>query len=371
MTPLPSRARLLWLQLSQGVATQLALSVFYPFLSQHFSFAQLSLQSLVQSSVPLLILPFIREFWIRRFILLAFAISIVRMLLATRIDSPLELYSSALLTGSMLVFFWVPYEILYFREQSRHGTSSAWYFSTGAISSVITPLIAGLVADTFGYTALFSLAALMMIIPLGLAWQLPDQPIHESLWSSLPAVKGIKHLLFLDGFLLSASMCLLGLSLLTFTKTATQFGAVSSVVTLAATLLSFVAAKASDQDQHRWTWIAGTGLTSAVTLIMLGWQTSFWWFSLLLILYTSLRTLAQPIVNALPMDLQPDHTKLYIARQFVLNVGRVIGFALTWGCVYLSGLRPMYVIYALGFILYITCVRRVLRPKISSVMLHT
>ncbi len=358
MNPAPSRAQLLWLQATQAFAIQLTMSMLYPFLRTRFSFAELSLQSLVQYSLPIILLPFIRVFWVRRFVLFAFAVSVVRMLFLSRVATPFELYATAALAGCMLVFFWVPYEITYFRERTRNGMTSAWYFGVMSVAGVMAPISAGVIADRFGYHILFLLAALIMIVPLILARRLPDEPIRETLRASLRSLRSIQHLLIFDGFLLSTSMCLTALSLLTFTKTATAFGTVSSLATLVATLVSFSAAQLSDRDGNRSRWITWTSVASAVLILALGWQTSFWWFSLVLVGYTCVRTLAQPIINALPMDLHPDHTKLYIGRQFLLSAGRVVGFGLTWACALSVGLRPMYVIYAIGFVVYVFCVRR-------------
>lgn len=360
MRSAPSRSTLLWLQTTQAFAIQLTMSVFYPFLRMRFSFAELSLQSLVQYGLPLILLPFVRVIWVRRFVFFAFAVSVLRMLFVSRVSTPLELYVAAAMAGCMLVFFWVPYEITYFRERTRHGNASAWYFATGSAAGITAPLLGGVIADHFGYPPLFFLAAIVMVIPFMLARRLPDEPIRETLGASLRSLKGIHSLLVFDGFLLSTSMCLTGLSLLTFTNTATAFGTVSSVAALVATLVSFSAAQMSDRRGSRLGWIVWTSALSSLLVLALGWQTSFWWFSLVLIGYTCVRTLAQPIINALPMDLHSDHTKLYIGRQFLLNAGRVVGFGLTWACALTIGLRPMYVIYAVGFLVYIFYVRKAL-----------
>ena len=359
----PSLKYLLWLQASQNFAVQLVMSVLYPFLKQHFSFADLSLQSAIQYSLPLLILPWIRTFWIRRFILLAFVAAFIRISLASTIDTRIELYIAAILAGCMLVFFWVPYEIIFFRSKMGHGVSSAWYFSVGSIISVIAPVMAGLMADHVGYANLYRLGMLMLIIPIILALKLPEEKIQENLKDSLRSLQGIRHLIFLDGFFLSANIAIISLSLLTFTKTATTFGAITSLATLMATLVSFIAAQHSDKQGNRLNWLINTSFASALLLLALGWQTSLWPFSIILIFYTSIRTLAQPLLNALPMDLHPDHTKLYIARQFLINLGRVLGFSLTWLCALKFGLKPMYALYALMYIVYIFCLRYTLQKK--------
>lgn len=359
----PSRAHLLWLQVSQSFASQLASSVFYPFLKQHFSFAELSVQSVIQYSVPLLLLPFIRVFWLKRCIIFALVINALRLAFLPAVDTRLEAYLAAAVAGLMLVFFWVPYEIMYFRRKDAHGRSSAWYFNTFSVVGIATPLLAGLIADRFGYPVLFWLGSSLVIVPLFFTFRLPDRHVNEGLFSSLRFLRGIRHLIFFDGFLLSASMCLIGLSLLTFTDSAFEFGAIGSVAMLFAALVSFPAAFLSDARKDRFLPIALMSVASAVSLIALGWQSSLWWFSLIFIVYTSIRVLTQPIVNALPMDLCLDHTKLYVARQFLLNAGRVLGFGLTWVSVLTVGLKPMYLLYALAYLIYLFCVRRVLRGQ--------
>jgi len=363
MKGVPSQRQLLWLQASQGFAIQLIFSVLYPFLRQHFSFAELSLQSMVQYSLPLFLLPFIRVFWIKRFIVFAFVLSILRMIVAPGIDTSLELYSAAVLAGAYLVFFWVPYELVYFRARAGNGVSSAWYFGVMSVVGIFGPIIAGLTADHLGYNVLFGGAALLMLIPLFLASRLLDERVNAGLGESLLSVRGIRHLLFFDGFFFSMSACLFALSLLTFTKTATDFGAITGVAALVATLTSFGAAGISDRKGDRFTIIAVTSGLLAVLTFALGFQTSFWWFSLLLVVHASIRTIAQPLLNALPMDLRPDREKLYVARQFLLSAGRVLGFGMTWLCALTVGLRPMYVAYALGFVVYIFCVKRVLSHR--------
>lgn len=363
MKDAPSQKQLLWLQVSQGFAIQLIFSVLYPFLRQYFSFAELSLQSMVQYSLPLFLLPFIRVFWIKRFIAFAFALSIIRMIMAPGIDTSLELYSAAVLAGAYLVFFWVPYELLYFRARAGNGVSSAWYFGVMSMVGIFGPIIAGFTADYLGYEILFGCAALLMLIPFFLVSRLPDERVNVGLTESLASVRGIRHLLFFDGFFLSMGACLFALTLLTFTKTATDFGMITGLATLVATLTSFSAAGMSDKKGDRFMIIAITSGLLAVLTFALGFQTSFWWFSFLLVVHASIRTIAQPFLNALPMDLHPDHTKLYVARQFLLSVGRVLGFGMTWLCALTVGLKPMYMAYALGFIAYIVCVKRALRRR--------
>ena len=360
-----STKRLLILQGSQSLAILLSTSVFFPFLKSHFSFAEISLQSAVNYSAPILLLPFIRIFRPRVMMLTAFAIAIVRVLLAIHIHTLWDLHLNAFLAGIYLVLFWVPYEILYFKKQdvSTHGKSSAWYFGMMSTMGIIAPLVAGLVADHFGYPMLFFVSALCMLMPIALAWNLPDVRIAETLSASLRHLRRVSSLLIFDGFFLSIPTCLIALSLLSFTHSASQFGTIASLVSVVATLVSLGVADLSDRKQNRGMIIYPLTILSSLLLIILGLQKTLPSFVAILMIFTSLRTILQPVMNALPMDLCTDHTKLYIGRQFYISVGRVIGFGLTWFCAITVGLFPMYLTYAFGTVLYLAVVRGAISEK--------
>ena len=166
-----------------------------------------------------------------------------------------------------------------------------------------------------------------------------------------------------DGLFWSIAPGLVALSLLDFTQTAAQFGVVNSFVALGALFVSVFTARLSDRRKNRGLVIYPISVTCAILLIALGRQQSLYVFTVIFLLFTSLRTIAQPINNALPMDLRHDHAKLYMGRQFLLSIGRVVGFGLTWLSVLTFGLFPMYVAYAAGYILYTFMVGWVLRTR--------
>lgn len=364
-----SSRRLLVLQAAYLFVGQLGTAVLFPYLRQHFSFAQISLQAVAGYMIAVLLPLFISGFKVRRVILGAIIITGIKTAYTAFVGNLPGLYLYAILAGLPLVYFWIPYEILYFKGHDvlKHGKQSAWYFAVFSGSGIIIPLVAGFIADRFGFHTLFYTGAVCMIIPLLLARKLPDVRISVKLSKSLKHLRGVIPIIIFDGLFWSITPGLVALSLLTFTTTAIQFGGANSLVAAGALIASMLAAHYSDRKRIRAMIIYPLSIMSAFILVLLGLQKSLLPFMLLFLVFTSVRTIALPINNAVPMDLHHDHAELYMARQFLTGVGRVLGFGLTWAAVLTVGLFPMYVIYALVYLIYIFIVRRALKAPVLSI----
>lgn len=364
-----SEKRLLALQAAYAFVGQLGIAVLFPFFRQNFSFAQISSQATLGFLVPILIIPFVRSFRIRTAIIAGVIAAGARFFYTAFVDQPHELYFYALIAGLSSVLFWIPFEILYFNKHDigNHGKKSAWYFAIFSSAAILISPSAGVIADHFGFEKLFILSSVLMIIPLVLAVRLPVQTVNVTLKESLKHLRGVITLFIFDGVFWSIAPGLIALSLLNFTSTATQFGVVNSFVAIGAMCVSILAAHMSDRKRNRAAVIYPVSILSAAVMVLLGFQKSLIPFTLLFLVLSSLKTIAQPVNNALPMDLRHDHAKLYMGRQFLISVGRVFGFGLTWMSVLTFGLFPMYLIYALGYLLYTLVVSRVLRRPLLTV----
>lgn len=357
---------ILALQAGYVFATQVSTAIFFPYLKLHFSFALISLYLFFFHAVSVVLQPFVRRFRVRPMIIASLIISTLRVLLARYVDTPLELYGFGILSGFALVLFWIPTEILYFKEHntSRHGIRSAYYFAMLGFPGILLPALTGVVADRWGFNVLFYASAALMFVPLVFALRIPNETVSVTLRSSLTKLRGVRSVLAFDGFFFSFQQVLIGLSLLRFTKTAGQFGLVTSLAAIGALIASLAAARASDARGSRTAFLYPASIISAVLLAIMGFQTALVAFTILLIIFSSLRTVIQPLMNALPMDLCDDHAALYIGRQFLINLGRIIGFALTWALVLLDetrGLLIMYLVYAASYLVFILIIRRALR----------
>lgn len=366
----PAR-RLLLISTIYVFANQVGAAVFFPFLRAHFSFAEMVTHHAVANLAAVVLLPFFRGFRLRTLVVLSFVVGVGRMLFAPAIDTLVELWIYSAFVGLSYIIFWIPFEIVFFErhDPGSHGTRSAWYFFALTIPGVVVPAAAGFVADRVGHTPLFLASAALTLIPFFLSFGLPERRLPYRLWESMRAAKGVKTLLFFDGLLLSIPLGVVGLSLLTFTKTASDFGVIASLVAVGSLIASMAASRMSDKKLDRAYFIYPAALVAAVLLVAVGTTTSLIAFTILLIIYNSLRTVIQPIVNALPMDLCADHARLYVARQWMIGIGRLVGLSVTFGAVWFAasilkpraGLFATYAFYAVGYLIYIFIIRRALR----------
>lgn len=363
----PAR-RLLLISAIYVFANQIGAAVFFPFLRAHFSFAEMVTHHAVANLAAVALLPLFRGYRLRTLVVLSFVVGIGRMLFAPAIDTLPELWIYSAFVGLTFIIFWIPFEIVFFEKHdpSSHGMRSAWYFLAMTFPGVIVPAAAGFVADSFGHTPLFVASAVLMVVPLILSFGLPARQLPYRLGESLRAVKGVKALLFFDGLFFSVPLGVVGLSLLNFTKTASGFGTIASLVAVGSLLASMAASKMSDKKLDRAFFIYPVSVVAAVLLVAVGATTSIIAFTILLIIYNSLRTVIQPIVNALPMDLCADHARLYVARQWLISIGRLVGLGTTFAAVWLfptRGLLITYIFYALGYLAFILIIRRALRLR--------
>ena len=315
--------------------------------------------------LPILVLPFLRGFSLRTMSVFAMILAAIRVGYLPFVNTVPELYFYGILSGAPNVLFWICYEILYFstHDTKIHGRHSAWYFAIFSGGGIIMPAVAGILADHVGFVNVFYIAAALLTIPLFLTRKIPNQYIPVTLKAGIAHIKKVSGLMFMEGLTGSIPLGLIGLSLLTFTKTAGEFGVVSSLVALGALFISLPVASWSDKVQSRTKIIYPAFTLAAILLIALGYQTSFLWFTILLLIFSSVRTVTQPIINALPMDLCNDHTKLYMARQFFLGIGRVVGFSLTWFFALTEQLYAMYVIYALTHLIYLLMIQMTMKGR--------
>ncbi|MEI7765777.1 MAG: hypothetical protein WCI93_04325, partial [bacterium] len=102
--------------------------------------------------------------------------SALSVLVLVRIFSPMQIYISAIFSGLNVIFFWIPYNIMYFKygSDSKIGANSgAYYLITPIIGITLQPLT-GIVAEKFGFEFMFLLGIIMYIVPLILLYFLPD-----------------------------------------------------------------------------------------------------------------------------------------------------------------------------------------------------
>ncbi len=247
------------------------------------------------------------------------------------------------LLGSTFFLFWVPLNIFYFeRTRRREAQLSAVYFSMSPFLGLIIPLASALVVENLGFNMLFLLTSAAYVATMVTMFLLEKRRMFYDLKTCHDEIKGFKTLILVEGVYgggLVAATTLI--ALFYFTKPL-ELGAFLSITTIFSVIASFIIGELSDKARKRKKYIdlfgAGMGITTGVAFLASG---PFLWYAAMSI-RNFFAALFFPFTTAIIIDNKKDMEKSMVSREFILNLGRIIGVgivllcAVAFGNIYLS-----------------------------------
>jgi len=252
------------------------------------------------------------------------------LLLAAAPPSTMVLYAFSFLVGVNSFLFWVPFNTMFFELcKGREASLSSVYFAINPIFGVFLPIAGGFIAQSFGFSVLFAaaFAAYLVVLPLAL-FSVGKRNISFSLGSCLSDLRGFRSLVLVEGAYgggIAASVTVI--SLLYFT-TPSELGLFLSATTLMSVLASFVVSRISDRFRKRRRFITYSGSALSLATVVAGLATSAigWTSAISLRNFTS--AIFYPFTTAIILDKKRDVKGTMVAREWLLNYGRVAGISL-------------------------------------------
>jgi len=185
-------------------------------------------------------------------ILLGVLLSALSVAVLIDIHSSYQLYISAILTGLNVIFFWIPYNMMYFKYSSekKRGLNSGMYFLITPIVSIILQPFAGLVAEKFGFETVFLIGIFLYVIPIFITRFLPNFEFDLNIKKELVNT-GFNWPNLFQGFILRISYSLIPLFTLFFITTPKDFGNFFGYLAILATVASLINAYFSDKMKSR------------------------------------------------------------------------------------------------------------------------
>ncbi|MFA5888137.1 MAG: hypothetical protein WC852_05505 [Candidatus Nanoarchaeia archaeon] len=246
------------------------------------------------------------------------------------------LYLMSLLYAPVFLFFWINYNIAFFRgiDSNKKATGSALYAFAFSLLSAIMPILAGYTAVKFGMPAVFCIGAAVMAVTLLLSFRIKAETVHYRILNCLKCIKGVRTLIFIEGFWEHTTFVAIPLISLFFINEEIKLGAYLSYLGLTGAIASIFMAKFSDKVNKRKEFIfpLAIALAIATMLVCFGSNIYLW------VAFTGLLYLISPALKPFQTTVVLDNAKcgmheLMIAREFLLNLGRFCGiivfFALT------------------------------------------
>lgn len=261
-----------------------------------------------------------------------------------RILHPYQFYAVSIISGIGLYYYWIPYNIAYFRNTRSHhlGRNAGLMFSIYPLINIIAPPLAGVIASvntpvvwilSLGF---FTVSAIMLK-------PLEDFPVQFTIVAALKEIRHTRVLLILEGVWEAVLFSLIPIYTLTFLATPLSYGTFSGYLALAGAAAGLILGKLTDKRGKRAFLIAPVvAIMAAVTLVFPAANTSF---SLWMVL-TGLLSLVVPIfwnvTTAATIDLHPNLALVIPGRELCLAFGRAIGLFLAL-LSFLYESKPMYI----------------------------
>jgi len=297
---------------------------------------ELLLSFLLWFSAPLLVIFGLngRQVGYRKLMILGIGAQLASFLLMAMLPGTRELlFLYSFLAGTTCFLFWVPFNIWYF--EPSHGKAALLgtvYFSMGSFLNLVLPLIAATIVDNVGFGLLFLSTAALYAATMVSTLFLGEQRYEHNLRDCLKELKGFKTLIFLEGVYGGGTFAGISvISLIYFTEPA-ALGLFLSITTIFSILASAIVSWISDRTRKRKKYISITGTGLGIAHILVPFISSaFGWY-----VYVSARnffsTLFYPFTTAMIVDNRRDMAKSMVSREWVLNMGRILGVLVVLTC---------------------------------------
>jgi hypothetical protein len=254
----------------------------------------------------------------------------------------------------VFLFFWVPFNSIWFRKKEVGGAfHGAFYYAIPIVIGIAGPSAAGLVVDAAGYGGLFGLCSALLLLGAASIRKEYDEGLEFSVSRALSELRGLRSLLFLEGFAFFGFGTVAAIITLEYFSEPLGLGAFMSATALLAVAISFAFAKMSDTagKRGRFLLLSSAGLGASLIFAAFSTDVAYWFCAMVAINF--FKTIFLPFPIALLLDRKPElHNAMY-GRELLLNAGRVCAGAACMGILLLSGdLRAAIGAMGVGMLAY-------------------
>lgn len=255
------------------------------------------------------------------------------VLVLIKIFHPVQLYISAFLSGLNIVYFWIPYNTMYFKYSSeeKRGFNSGIYFLITPIIGLTLQPIAGLVAEKFGFELMFVIGILMYFIPIFMIKYLPDFKWNLDIRKELKTLKFNWTTLF-QGMSSRVNYSLITIFTLFFITSPISFGSFFGFLSLLAAFASLINGYISDKIKNRKYFFYIFSFIAVASFIPLAFAKSPYYWSLFAGISSLCIYLANPFWFTFNLDYYKEIgvSKTMVLREVFLNLGYVFNLLIVF-----------------------------------------
>lgn len=326
------------------------------FFNMGLSLPEIYLADIFWFVAGLILLPLFKGFRTKPFMLAGCALALLSVLALLLYPEPGSAYIYRFILGTTHFFFWLPFNTIYYEYRKENNASlSAIYYSVSPVLALILPALAGIIAGNLGYAELYQLAiatyALAFI--LALFW-LKDRKYEYDFRTSMESVSGLKSIIFLEGFSVMVIVSLtLPIMILLFIDEPIEVGWFLSLATVFSIAASFLVSDVSDKLHKRRVFLLlsalGFGLSVAATVF----APDLTFFFIAFGMVNFFARIFSPISFALAVDNSKSLADTMVAREFMLNLGRLAGGLAGFVIFMTFGIGAVLLFQGLAFLAYL------------------
>ncbi|MBI2546476.1 MFS transporter [Candidatus Woesearchaeota archaeon] len=299
---------------------------FLYFIKQGIPITWLFIFAMVQFGTVYLLLLNTHRFSTRGMFIYSFSIRVLALALLGSFFTPALVYIIALLQGTTIFAYWIAFNVLYFRLPNTNDRAflSSLYFAIIPFLGMLLPPIAGIVASSYGFSTVFMLGAILMIIPLGLSIFAPNITIKYDASKAAVHDGRVRMIIFFEGFFSAVHSVYIPFFILLFIKEEIALGIFLSYLSLAGIIGSLVIAKIADRLRSRKMFIYPATIALSLSIIALGLSSqNAYLFYLFAGIFSTINVIAAPFCITLVFDNYKNVTAAVIARETMLALGRI------------------------------------------------
>jgi len=329
-----------------------AFSMLLVHFKRHFSNGEIVAGYIVLFLTPLPFILFARKIRTTAFLVTAFAVRLVCVFVyLVRPSLPVMLlYYFA--NGLIIFYFWVPYNIRYFllSHSTNRATSAGHLIVVGPILNTIVPLASGLVIARLGIPYLVIAATIMAAILIYKASRLPQLDIPYTFRDVLRRSRGLRFLKFIQGIWEAGNMAIPLYGLL-FLRGELQFGTYLAYLGLVGVVGALIVSRFSDRQARRLKYFFPFVTALAILTMSLSFAGTLPRWALFSGLVGIASTMTYPFLFAIVLDKIEDKAGGMIAREFMLNAGRVFGYVVMLAILVATGTMRWWFLFTGGALL--------------------
>ena len=275
----------------------------------------------------------------KKSIFLGILCNAVMILLLVKIFSPAQLFISAIFSGLNVVYFWIPYNIMYFKysSENKRGLNSGIYYLLTPIVGITLQPLSGLVAEKFGFYVMFAIGIVIHLIPILLIKYLPDFKWDLNVKKELTRF-GFNWSTFFQGISSRINYSLITIFTLFFISTPFKFGSFLGYLALVAALASVINGYISDKIKDRKYFFYFFSSLAVLSFLPLAFAKNPYYWGLFAGISGLCMYLTNPFWLAFNLDYYKEVgvEKTMVLREIFLNAGYVFNLLVVFFVFYFT-----------------------------------